>query len=201
MKKIILASNNKHKIEEFRSIFADCEVLALKDIGFNGEIVEDGKTFVENSLIKARTVFMFLKEKGIVASVIADDSGLCVPALNGEPGIHSARYSGDHDDKANRNKLLKKLLNKKDRTAYFSCTLVELFSESDYIIAEGRTYGTISKEEKGKTDFGYDCLFLSDDLGKTFGEATSEEKNSVSHRGRAIEKLKVLRNERERINL
>lgn len=195
MKKIILASNNKHKIEEFREMFPDCEVLALKEIGFTDDIVEDGKTFEENSLIKAQAVMKFLKKKGENASVIADDSGLCVIALNGEPGINSARYSGDHDDAKNRKKLLEKLSGCKERKAYFNCTLVELYPSGDYLVAVGNTWGEITEEERGDNSFGYDCLFFSDELGKTFGEATSEEKNSVSHRGRAIEKLKKMQNE------
>ena len=193
MKKIILASNNKHKISEFRSIFSDCEILSLADIGFFEDIDENGSTFVENSLIKARAVSSFLKSKGIVANVIADDSGLCVDALNGAPGIYSARYSQAHNDKSNREKLLENLKNETNRNAHFNCTLVELFPDGKYLIAEGKTFGLITSEEIGDTSFGYDCLFFSTDLNKTFGEASSEEKNSVSHRGRAIEKLKQLR--------
>jgi XTP/dITP diphosphohydrolase len=193
MNKIILASNNKHKISEFRSIFSDFEILSLSDIGFFEDIDENGTTFVENSLIKARAVSSFLKKNGIVANVIADDSGLCVDALNGEPGIYSARYSESHNDKSNREKLLENLKNETNRNAHFNCTLVELFPNGKYLVAEGKTYGLITTEEIGDTSFGYDCLFFSTDLNKTFGEATSEEKNSVSHRGRAIEKLKKLR--------
>ena len=196
MNKIILASNNKHKICEFREIFSECEVLSLSDIGFNEEIEENGKTFAENSLIKARAVSSFLKSKGIVANIIADDSGLCVESLNGEPGIYSARYSEAHNDKSNREKLIKNLENETNRNAYFNCTLVELFPDGNYLIAEGKTYGKITTEEIGDTSFGYDCLFFSNDLNKTFGEATSEEKNSVSHRKKAIEKLIELRNKK-----
>lgn len=197
MEKIILASNNNHKIKEFREIFSDCEVLALKDIGFTDEIEENGTTFEENSLIKAKAVSGFLKKKGIVASVLADDSGLCVEALNGAPGIYSARYSGDHDFAKNRLTLLENLKGVKNRKAYFNCTLVELYPNGNYIVAEGRVYGQITTEEIGDNSFGYDCLFYSDELNKTFGEATNEEKNKISHRGRAIEKLKELRNKKD----
>ena len=193
MNKIILASDNKHKIKEFKEIFSDCEVLALKDIGFYDEIIEDGESFEENSLIKARAVSKFLKEKGIEATVIADDSGTCVEALNGEPGIYSARYSGDHDFAKNREFLLEKMKGIENRKACFVCCLVELYPDGTYVVAEGKTYGKITHEERGDTSFGYDCLFFSDDLGKTFGEATQEEKNSVSHRARAIEILKIIR--------
>lgn len=190
MEKIILASNNEHKVKEFSQIFADKQVLSLKDIGYKNEIEETGETFLENALIKAKTISKFLKEKGIVASVLADDSGLCVEVLNGEPGVYSARYAGGHDNKeANRKKLLKKLEGAKNRKAYFVCCLVKYFPNDTYIVAEGKTYGQITHEEKGDKSFGYDCLFLSDDLGKVFGLATSEEKNSVSHRKRAIEIL------------
>ena len=193
MKKIVLASNNKHKIKEFRELFKDEEILSLNDIGFYEDIIEDGNTFMENSLIKAKTVSKFLKEKGISANVIADDSGLCVDALNGAPGVFSARYSGDHNDENNRKKLLKELGNKDNRKAHFNCTLVELYPDGKFIVAEGKTYGEITTEEIGDKSFGYDCLFYSNELKKTFGEASAEEKNSVSHRGRAIEKLKKLR--------
>ena len=196
MEKIILASNNEHKIKEFKEIFVDVEILSLEDIGFYEDIIEDGKTFEENSLIKARTVSKFLKQKGISASVIADDSGLCVDAINGEPGVYSARYSGDHDDAKNRAKLLKNLKGIKNRNAHFNCTLVELYPNGKYIVAEGKTYGTITTKEIGDTSFGYDCLFFSNELGKTFGEASAEEKNKVSHRGKAIEKLKELQNQK-----
>jgi XTP/dITP diphosphohydrolase len=193
MNTIILASNNKHKIKEFRDIFKDCIVLTLNEIGYTEDIEENGNSFEENSLIKAQAVSKFLKEKNIEASIIADDSGLCVNSLNGEPGIYSARYSGDHDDQANRHKLLKNLEKQEDRSAYFNCTLVELYPNGEYIVAVGKTHGKIAHEEIGDTSFGYDCIFHSDDLNKTFGEATAEEKNSVSHRGRAIQELLKLR--------
>lgn len=190
---IVLASNNAHKIKEFREIFNTYKILSLKDIGFTSEIVEDGNSFVENSKIKAITVSEYLKKNNITASIIADDSGLCVESLNGAPGIFSARYSGDHDDQKNRNKLLKDLENHNNRNAYFCCVLVELTPNGEFITAEGRTYGKITTKEIGDTSFGYDCLFFSNDLNKTFGEASSEEKNNVSHRGRAISELLKLR--------
>ena len=193
MKTTILASNNKHKIREFREMFPSENILSLADIGFYEDITEDGKTFKENSLIKARAVQKFIKTKGINASILADDSGLCVDALNGEPGIFSARYSGDHDDRQNRIKLLENLQNKANRSAHFNCTLVELLPNGKYFVAVGKTYGTITTKEIGDTSFGYDCLFFSSDLQKTFGKASPQEKHSVSHRGRAIKKLKEIR--------
>jgi len=195
MGRIVIASNNNHKISEFREIYSGDEVLSLRDIGFTDEIIEDGLTFEDNSLIKARAVYSFIKKKGIEASVIADDSGLCVNSLNGAPGVFSARYSGDHDDKKNRDKLLKELKDKEDRSAYFCCALAKIKPNGEEILAIGKTYGFITKEEVGDTSFGYDCLFFSNELNKTFGEATKEEKNSVSHRGRAVKALVKLGNE------
>lgn len=192
MKKIVLASNNKHKIKEFKEILSNVEILTLNDIKFFEEIEETGTTFLENALIKASTISKYLKEKGLDYDVIADDSGLCCESLNLAPGIYSARYSGVHDNsKANRDKLINELKDK-DRTAYFNCTIVLYHIDGTYDYKEGKTYGKIIDEEIGDTSFGYDCIFLSDDLNKTFGEASSEEKNKVSHRYRALEQIKKL---------
>lgn len=192
MKTIVLASNNKHKITEIKKIFDDVEILTLNDIEYYDEIVEDGKTFLENALIKARTVSEYLKQKGLEYDVLAEDSGLCCEGLSLAPGIYSARYAGGHgDDQANRNKLLNEL-NGKNRKAYFLCMIVLYRADGSYIAKEGRTYGTITDKELGKKDFGYDCVFLSDDIGMTFGEVSDEEKNKVSHRFRALEQLKEL---------
>ena len=193
MKTIVLASNNKNKIKEFREIFSDYNILSLNDIGFNDEIEETGKTFLENALIKAKTIHLFLKDKNLDYDVVSDDSGLCVEALNGAPGVYSARYAGGHgNDDENIKKLLKELEDKDNRKAYFICFIVLYKSNGIYYDVEGKTYGTITNEKIGDDSFGYDPVFLSDDLGKTFGEASSEEKNKVSHRGRAIDELKLL---------
>lgn len=191
MEKIIIASNNAHKIKEFSDMFGKgINVLSLKDVGFTGEVEENGKTFLENALIKAKTVSEFLQKKGISAPVLADDSGLCVEALGGAPGIYSARYCGKHgDDAQNRKKLLADMEGTKDRRAYFMAVIAEYFPDGTYIYGEGRTYGKITESEIGDSGFGYDCLFLSDDLHVTFGEASSEKKNAVSHRGRALADL------------
>ena len=188
MRKIVLASNNQHKIKEFKEMLSNYEILSLKDIGFLEDIVEDGETFLDNSLIKAKAISLYLKDKGLDYDVIADDSGLCCEGLDGAPGVYSARYAGNHNDQANRDKLINELKDK-DKTAYFVCCIVLYHIDGIYSSYEGRTYGKIIDEERGSTDFGYDCIFLSDDLGKTFGEASSDEKNSVSHRSRAIDKL------------
>ena len=188
METIVLASNNKHKIKEFKEILTDYNILSLSEINYTDEIEETGETFEENALIKAKAVHDYLKEKNSKYIVIAEDSGLCCEALNGEPGIYSARYAGNHDDQANRDKLRKELKDK-DHTAYFNCTIIVYYPDETHKMFVGKTYGTIIDEEKGDKSFGYDCIFLSDDLKKTFGEATEEEKNSVSHRGRAIESM------------
>lgn len=190
MKKIVLASNNKHKIKEVKDILSNCEILTLNDINYCEEIEENGETFFDNALIKASTIGEYLKTKGLEYDVLADDSGLCCLGLKLEPGVYSARYSGEHDNsKANRDKLINNL-KEKDKKAYFSCTMVLYRADGSYISVEGKTYGTIISEERGDTSFGYDCIFLSDDLGVTFGEANSEDKNKVSHRFRALEQLK-----------
>ena len=191
MKKIVLASNNKHKIKEFNEILG-VEILTLDDIGYLEEIEETGTTFLENSLIKASTISAYLKENGLDYDVLADDSGLCCEALNGAPGIYSARYAGEHgNSKKNRDKIIEELKGK-DKTAYFNSTIVLYHIDGTYEYKEGKTYGKIIEEERGDTSFGYDCIFLSDDLGKTFGEASSKEKNNVSHRFRALEQIKEL---------
>ena len=189
MKTIVLASNNAHKIQEFREMLPLFNILSLKDIGFFDEIVEDGETFLENSLIKARAITNYLNSKDKQMMVIADDSGLCVNALGGAPGVYSARFAGDHSNQANRNKLLDELKNKEDRSAYFVCLLTVMKPDGSYNYVEGKSFGKITTSEIGDTSFCYDCLFYSDDLNKTFGEASEEEKNSVSHRGRAIKLL------------
>ena len=189
MKQLILASNNSHKIKEFREIFTDCEILSLSDIWFLDDIVEDWETFLDNALIKCKAVYKFLKEKWIEANIIADDSWLCVNALNWAPWVYSARYAIEHDVVANRAKLLKELEWKEDRSAYFLCCIVEMFPDWTHIYSEWKTFWKILTEEIWDKSFGYDCLFFSDDLQKSFWEATADEKNSVSHRWRAIEWL------------
>ena len=189
MEKIVLATNNKHKLKEFREILSDYEVLSLNDIDFHNDIIEDGKSFEENAFIKTDAVSEFLKSKGLNYTIIADDSGLCVDSLDGAPGIYSARYAGeDCNDQNNRDKLIKELVGKK-RDAYFICVIAVLYPDGVKKSFEGRVNGYITEEEIGDKSFGYDCIFYSEELNKTFGEATDEEKNKISHRGRAIEKM------------
>ena len=184
-KTLIVATGNQHKLREIAEIFTDYEVLSQKQMGFCEDVEENGVSFAENALIKARAVCQVL---GCVT--LADDSGLCVDALNGKPGVYSARYCGKHgDDAANRVLLLKNLENESNRKAHFACAVALVYPDGKEILAEGKTFGEILHAECGNGGFGYDSLFFNDDLQKSFGEATPEEKNSVSHRYRALQAL------------
>lgn len=193
VKKIVVASNNKHKIKEFAEMFDNIEILTLNDIGFFDEIEETGNTFLENALIKASQVSKFLKDKKLNYDVLAEDSGLCCIGLNLEPGVYSARYAGEYDNSEKNRKKLINNLKGKDKTAYFISVIVLYHINGDYEYKEGKTFGKIIEEEIGDKSFGYDCIFLSDDLGKTFGSATMEEKNKVSHRFKALEQIKKMK--------
>lgn len=182
-KTVVAATGNAHKLKEIRSVLADWKVLSEREAGFSGDVEETGATFAENARIKARAV---CAATGLPA--LADDSGLCVEALGGAPGVYSARYSGG-GDAANRALLLKNLDGRKDRSAYFACAVALVFPNGEILEAEGKTFGEILREERGSNGFGYDSLFLSRDLNKSFAEASEEEKNSVSHRGRALRAL------------
>lgn len=183
MKKLIVASDNKGKLKEISEILkGKYEVIPMSAAGYKGEIDENGDSFYANALIKAKTVSLALH-----TDALADDSGLCVESLGGAPGIYSARYSGEHgNDAANRVKLLGELNGKTDRRAKFVCSMVLYKTDGTIIEGRGETCGTIAFKEEGTNGFGYDSLFISDDLGKSFGLASDEEKNSVSHRKRAL---------------
>ena len=183
--KILLASSNNHKIIEMRNIFKGHEIISLKDLNDNDEVEENGTTFEENSFIKANH---FYKKYGY--NVLSDDSGLAVDYLNGAPGVYSARYAGTECNQANnRKKLLSELSGVTDRSAKFVCNLCFIEESGKVSHFSGECLGKILEQETGKTDFGYDCLFYSYDLNKSFGEATEEEKDKVSHRGRAAIKM------------
>lgn len=182
MKNIVLASGNAGKIAEFKAILKNYNILAPKDLGIKFEADETGTSFYENAYIKAKALYELCD-----LPTLADDSGLCVDALGGAPGIYSARYSGGTDSDNNA-KLLREMENASDRTAYFESCIVYYDGEHT-VAANGRTYGKIAQKESGSGGFGYDPLFVSDDLGKTFGEASEAEKNSVSHRARALAAL------------
>lgn len=188
--KLALATNNKHKLVEMKAILGNFfdDMYSLEELGIDVDVEETGTTLEENSLIKAKTI---CKLTGLPA--LGDDTGLMVDALNGAPGIYSARYAGEeHDDAANRKKLLKDLEGVKNRDAHF-CTVITLYYPDDtYIVATGRVDGMILEEERGTRGFGYDSVFYSYDLKKSFAEGSAEDKNSVSHRGRALRNLEEI---------
>ena len=195
-RRLIVASGNAHKIQEIAAIFTDFEVVSQKQMGYNDEVEETGATFEENAVIKATAAAKALGEM-----VLADDSGLCVDALGGKPGVYSARYAGEHgNDQKNRDKLLADLQNETNRNAHFTSAIALVYPNGKTLIAIGETHGKILYQEMGNGGFGYDPIFESDDLKKSFGIATPEEKNSVSHRYRALQKMLVLWQEYERAN-
>lgn len=212
MQEIVLSSRNKNKIAELGALFSNLpsgkvKLLSLDDVGFYGEIDEDGRTFEENSVIKASA----LASKGYIC--IADDTGLSVNAIGGAPGIYSARYGGEHANyAANNEKLLSEMSGKTDRSAKFVCVMsIVIPDESGVsvpcelvdtemsrfaserakvpvkaVVLRGECHGSISESYRGQNGFGYDPLFIVDGFGKTFAEMTSDEKNAVSHRGKAV---------------
>ena len=185
--KLIIASNNAHKLVEIRAILGDEfeEILSMAEAGIDHETVEDGATFLENAEKKAREI---MEISGCCA--LADDSGLCVEALGGAPGIYSARFSGVHgDDAANRRKLLEVLQGVEDRRAHFACAMVLVRPDGSVVRAEGRMDGVIAHEEAGIYGFGYDSLFYLPERGCTNAQLLPEEKNAISHRARALHAL------------
>ena len=188
--KLIIASNNAHKVSEIKAIlgcFYD-EILSLREAGIDMDVVEDTNTFEGNALKKAREVFAVADAD----AVLSDDSGLMVDALGGAPGVYSARYAGEgHDDAANNAKLLDALRDVPDekRTARF-CTSVALIRKGmPAVTADGSVEGRILRSPQGENGFGYDPLFYYEPLKKSFAQLTPEEKNSVSHRRCALESL------------
>ena len=193
--KVIAATNNKGKLSEMKAIFADLgiEIISMSDADIYVEVEETGTTFEENSLIKAKAVSLLCDYP-----VIADDSGLCVDALNGAPGVHSARYAGENaTDKEKIDKILKELEDEEDRTARFVSVVTFVDTDGQYISARGTVEGHILKAPEGNNGFGYDPIFYCDELGKSFAVADAEEKNKISHRGRALNQLYKLLKERE----
>ena len=184
--KIVLASHNQKKIVELRTLLGayipDIEILSLADVGITEDIVEDGDTFEANALIKARTAAM----SGYIG--VGDDSGLCVEALGGAPGVWSARYAGEHgDDEANLDLVLKNMEGKTDRRAAFVCCIACAFPDgSEPIVCHGRVDGELLTARDGEGGFGYDPIFYYPPYGKSFGVTSAEEKNKVSHRARAL---------------
>lgn len=185
--KIVAATHNKGKIREFHQILEKLgfEVISQNDIGIDTEPEENGTTFAENALIKAGAI-----AQQCDYAVMADDSGLCVEALDGRPGVYSARYAGEGATDADRiKKLLSEMEGEENRKAKFVSAIAFIMPDGEPITVVGETHGKLAYEPVGTDGFGYDPIFISDDLNKTFAEASGEEKNSVSHRGRALEKL------------
>lgn len=181
-----MATSNKGKLKEFKEMLPEYEIVGYKTV-CDPVIEENGATFKENALIKARAVHALTG-----GNVLADDSGLAVKALGGAPGVHTARYAGENaTDGENMDKLLSALGDATDRRAEFVCALVFIGENGEEIFSEGRTAGSITRERRGTNGFGYNPIFYSDELSKTFGEADEDEKNAISHRGRALAKLKT----------
>lgn len=182
--RFVLATHNPGKLREMGEILKDfgIEVVSPRDLGITVDVEETGTTFAENALLKAKAI---CKEANLPA--IADDSGLCVDALNGAPGVYSARYGGEGlDDKGRYMLLLSSLRGAPTRAAHFACAVACAFPNGDILTAEGRCDGSIAYAPLGEGGFGYDPVFLLPGTGKTFGQLTQEEKSAVSHRGRAL---------------
>lgn len=198
MKKLIIASNNAHKILEIKKILEDIDVgvKSLKEENINIDVIEDGKTFKENSYKKALGIRNYLAERGDKDFlVLADDSGLEVDFLGGEPGIFSARYAGEHgNDKKNNEKLIQNLKNvpMEKRSAKFVCEIALIDSENNYYSIHGEVEGIIQKKLEREESFGYDPLFYYPPLKKCFSELSIEQKNKISHRGKALIELKSI---------
>ena len=219
--KLILASRNQKKIREMEALLSKyvdgVRILSLDDVGFVGDIEEDGTTYEENALIKARTAMEAAKRCGLVAdeqiapvstgaiaddriaaiaddriAAIADDSGLSVDVLGGAPGVYSARYAGGHGDDAANNALLLRNLAEvpaAERTARFVCCIACVFPDGRELTVRGETEGLIIDDARGEGGFGYDPYFYYPPYGKTFAELSADQKNAISHRGKAVEKL------------
>ncbi|MGA9213408.1 RdgB/HAM1 family non-canonical purine NTP pyrophosphatase [Kaistella sp.] len=183
-KEILIATHNNHKKEEIQQILGEkFMVTSLTDYDIHDEIVEDGETFHANALIKAQYCFDKTGKPSL-----GDDSGLVVDALDGRPGIFSARYAGDHDFAKNMVKVLEELKNEENRKAYF-VTVMCLVDETGTNYFEGRVYGNLTKEIRGEKGFGYDPIFIPENYEITFAEMKAEDKNKISHRKKAIEKF------------
>lgn len=184
--KIVFATNNLHKLEEVKSMIDNSvEILSLKDINCTEDIEEYGKTIEENAKIKAE----YINNKYNI-NTFADDTGLEVESLNGEPGVHSARYAEEvsHDAEANINKLLNNLKGKENRKAQFKTVIALIYQNKEYLF-EGIIKGEIIKEKRGSKGFGYDPVFIPEGYDKTFAELGNEIKNQISHRAIAVKKL------------
>lgn len=183
--KFVFATNNRHKLQEVRDIMGSkAKILSMNDIGCNDDIPETADTLEGNALIKARYIYDKYK-----INCFADDTGLEVEALNGEPGIYSARYAGDsHDSEANMRKLLHNLTGEKNRNAQFR-TVIALIINGEEILFNGIVKGTITEEKMGGSGFGYDPIFIPEGYSESFAQMSNDEKNRISHRFRATKQL------------
>ncbi|NGP44984.1 XTP/dITP diphosphatase [Bacillaceae bacterium SIJ1] len=185
--KLVVATHNQGKIKEFNALFANqgVDILSLQDVHFHDDIEETGETFEENAQIKAETV-----ARAVGLPVVADDSGLAVDALNGAPGVYSARYAGEHkSDDDNNAKLLKELEGEEQRGAAFVCVLALSIPGKSTRFYRGECRGIIGMKEMGNHGFGYDPLFILPDRHKTMAELSPAEKNEISHRSIALQSL------------
>ena len=190
--KIIFATGNENKMREIREIYGDLnyEILSMKEAGIDVDIVEDGETFEDNALIKAKTVAKAFDGEAVV---LADDSGLEVDALGGEPGVYSARYMGEDTPYSKKNQAIIERLNgveKADRTARFVCAIAAVFPDGHTAVKRGTIEGYIGWEPAGENGFGYDPIFYVDEYGCSTAQMTPEQKNAISHRGNALRMMK-----------
>ena len=183
MEQLVIASNNAGKIREIRELVEGVELLSLRDIGFTEEIAEPFFTFEENALAKASAIHQFSGR-----NVFADDSGLCVIALNGKPGVDSAHYCGERDDEKNLQKVLSELSGAEDRSAFYKAVICLIWNNEVYYF-EGICRGRIISEKRGEGGFGYDPVFVPDGFEQTFAELALGIKNQISHRGKAVMKM------------
>lgn len=197
--KLIYGTSNKGKLQEIKDFFKnnkiDAEILSLKDINFNEEIEENGKTFEENSLTKAKAIKEFCNGNGINEIIITDDAGLCVDALDGRPGVFSARYAGNHaPQEVTINKLLNEMKDvpEEKRTAKFVCVLTAILKDKKVIVARGETKGRIAKEPGPMGKLTYGPIFISDEFGKVMNELTAEQLKHTHREKALIELLKKL---------
>lgn len=183
MKELVIASDNKGKIREITALLSDVRLLSLKDIGFDKIIDEPYNTFEENAHAKASTIYNYCGK-----NVFADDSGLCIPALDGAPGVISAHYSGSRDDVANLNKVLTELEGNGHRAAYYKAVICLIWEGQTHYF-EGICEGEITETPEGDDGFGYDPIFKPAGFSETFGNIPLDIKNKISHRGKAISKM------------
>lgn len=193
MKKIIFATGNANKMVEVRMILADCgyEIVSMKEAGIDIDIVEDGKTFEENAIIKATAISKTKEAEGCV--VLADDSGLEVDYMDGAPGIYSARWQGEDTPYSIKNQMIIDALadaKEEERTARFVCAIAVAFPDGTVTTRRGVIEGMIAHQPAGENGFGYDPIFFLPEYGKTTAELAPEDKNKISHRGRALEKIR-----------